>query len=66
MAVNQYVRFAMLMLVSEKNERQKENQKIMGLKQINYMLGNTIFSIIITLIIGLIFIIPTIIGSVYE
>lgn len=38
----------------------------MGLKQINYMIAHVLFSLITTVLIGFMYLIPTLIGDVYE
>ncbi|EAR84667.2 ABC transporter family protein (macronuclear) [Tetrahymena thermophila SB210] len=65
-AVNGYVRYVMMEIVTEKNEQQKENQKIMGLSTFSYMAGNWLSSIIVTLVLSFIYLIPTLIAKVYE
>ena len=53
-------------LVNEKDSKQKEIQKIMGLSSRDYIIGWLIYNFIQLLIVGSLFIIPFILTESYQ
>ncbi len=65
MSLNGFVRFITMQLVTDKGDRQRETQKIMGLSHSAYMTGTLLSAYIIAFGCALLYLIPALIGNLW-